>query len=457
MSCPSLGRGTHPEVGRFCTPGLWTTFPTPGWHFACNESGYTDSNISLQWFKRVFNSETKERANGRPRVLILDDFRTHETLKILEFCFANNMILCQLPSHTSHELQTCNIAALGPLKIAYREQVERLEQGGVNTIDKQHFTALYKPARERAFTPKNIKVGFAASGLFPFNPDRVLRTVPKPPGELTLAVTNKAPCQEDAEPQTPVTPVSAAGLASLQNLILIKDAHALDETSKQNLQRHLIKFFKATQSSMTKSALQQNHIQLLTAVNNEAKPRRSTKAEILEKGSGKVFTYEHLRDKRLRRAEEDAAREAKAKTKRDRKSKKARQEAGEATTATSTVRRGRKRKRTTLEVEANSLNVEAGPSVPKGKVARVSDVQAAEAAGVLWMAPVPKCTRTVLNARFRDFGMCLPADVSVLSLRLRCFWIRQSLVVSMKLHSQSHSHSPHHTIRAKKLLRFGVY
>lgn len=212
----------------------------------------------------------------------------------------------------------------------------------------------------------------------------------KPSGGLTLAVTNKAPCQEDAEPQTLVTPVSAAGLTSLQNLILKRDAHALDETSKQNLQRHLIKFTKATQLSLTKSALQQNHIQLLTAVNNEAKPRRSTKADILEKGSGKVFTYEHLRDKRSRRAEDDAAREANAKTRRDRKSKKATQEAGEATTATSTVRRGRKRKRTTLEVEADSLNVEAGPSVPKGKVARVSDVQAAEAAGVLWMAAVAK-------------------------------------------------------------------
>jgi protein-tyrosine-phosphatase len=128
----------------------------------------------------------------------------------------------------------------------------------------------------------------------------------------------------------------------------------------------------------------------LTAVNNEAKPQRSTKADILEKGSGKVFTYEHLRDKCLRHAEEDAAREANTKTRRDRKSKKAKQEAGEATTAIITMRRGQKRKSTTLEVEANSPNVKAGLSVPKGKVARVSDVQAAEAAGVLWMAPVAK-------------------------------------------------------------------
>jgi hypothetical protein len=100
--------------GRFLNPMIiwpatthrsnWTTFPTPGWQYACNESGYTDSNISLQWLKRVFDPKTKERANGRPHVLILDGFRTHETLEILEYYFANNIILCRLPSHTSYKL-----------------------------------------------------------------------------------------------------------------------------------------------------------------------------------------------------------------------------------------------------------------------------------------------------------------------------------------------------------------
>ncbi|KAJ6267361.1 hypothetical protein PSV08DRAFT_157423, partial [Bipolaris maydis] len=231
---------------------------------------------------------------------------------------------------------------------------------------------------------KNIKAGFAASGLFPLNPDRVLRTVPKPPVEVAPAVTNEAPYQEDAVLQTPITPVSADGLMLLQNLIL-KDAHALDENSQQNLQRHLLKLAKATQLSLTKSTLQQNHIQLLMAVNNEAKPRRSTRADILEKGSGQVFSYEHLQDKRLRRAEEAAAKEAKAKAKgkRGRKSKNAAQETAKATAPTSAVRRDLKRKSTESEAEA-------GPSVPKGKVARVSHVQAADTARAPWMAPVAR-------------------------------------------------------------------
>jgi hypothetical protein len=30
----------------------WTTFSTPEWQYACSESEYTDSKISLEWLKR---------------------------------------------------------------------------------------------------------------------------------------------------------------------------------------------------------------------------------------------------------------------------------------------------------------------------------------------------------------------------------------------------------------------
>ena len=145
----------------------WTTFPTPGWQYVRSESGYTDSLISFEWLKRIFDSETRERASGKRRVLICDGFAIHETLEILEFCFESNILLCRLPSHTSYKLQPCDIAAFTPLKAVYRDQIDRLGRGRVNTIGKKHFTSLCSPARDRAFTPKNIKAGFAASGLIP--------------------------------------------------------------------------------------------------------------------------------------------------------------------------------------------------------------------------------------------------------------------------------------------------
>ncbi|KAF2736962.1 hypothetical protein EJ04DRAFT_521590 [Polyplosphaeria fusca] len=103
---------------------------------------------------------------------------------------------------------------------------------------KEHFTPLYSAAREKAFTAKNAKAGFAASGLFPFNPDRILKSIPQPVPELTTSAANTiivAPSLQEDVPQTPTMPVSSEGLVSLQNLIMKQDANALEEKSKQSL------------------------------------------------------------------------------------------------------------------------------------------------------------------------------------------------------------------------------
>jgi hypothetical protein len=125
--------------------------------------------------------------------------------------------------------------------------------------------------------------------------------MPAPPAELAVPRADEVKvgsCRQDVEPQTPVTPVSAEAFMSLQNLIIQRDAHALNETSKQNLARHLQKCTKAFQKSSAKSILQDDRIEFLTTINNEAKVRRSTRSLVLgnAKGEGKVMSYEDLEE-----------------------------------------------------------------------------------------------------------------------------------------------------------------
>ena len=144
--------------------------------------------------------------------------------------------------------------------------------------------------------------------------------MPKPLADLTIPKAdevNVEACRESEVPQTPVTPVSAEGLASLRNLIIEQDASALDETSKRNLQRHLHKLAKAAQLSLAEGALHKNHIRFLLTVNSEAKVRRSTASLVL--GKAKVMGYEELVEAREKRAEKDATQKAKGKGKRGRK------------------------------------------------------------------------------------------------------------------------------------------
>jgi DDE superfamily endonuclease len=155
------GRYLHPLIIWPATTyrSTWTIHPTPGWHFGHSDSGYTNTAISLYWIKHVFDPLTKARAGTKPRILINDGFGTHESLELIKFCYKNNIILCCLLSHTSYKLQPCDVGVFGLLKIAYREEVERLYRRGSNMIGKQHFTLLYDRAQRKAMTSRNIISG----------------------------------------------------------------------------------------------------------------------------------------------------------------------------------------------------------------------------------------------------------------------------------------------------------
>jgi hypothetical protein len=302
-------------------------------------------------------------------VLISNGFGTYKTLKILEFCFANNIILCQLPSHTSHKLQPCDVSVFAPLKTAYRDQVERLNQGSVDAISKEHFTYLYQPAREKAITKRNILAGWAAAGLFPFHPQRVLRDMPRPPAELSSSGADVAATssQNDVPPTpvTPVTPVTVEALMSLHNLIK-QDACAAasDEASRQRLQRRVQKLASAAKISFAKQSLLQDHNRLLYRINNEAKVRRSTRALII--GKAKVMSYEDLDKARVARAAKDKAAAEKGKGKGGRKRKVSVQEA-----------------ESDIEDEVGAQEAESSMPALKEKKARSNDQEPER-----WRAPV---------------------------------------------------------------------
>ena len=137
------------------------------------------------------------------------------------------------------------------------------------------------------------------------------------------------------------------------------------------------------------SILQEDRIQLLTTINNEAKVRRSTKSLVL--GKAKVMSYKDLKEARAKRVVKDSAQAAKGKGKRGRKSKSSPPKAEEDTA--DTTRRGRKRKSTELEAPEPTNNMARMSNCPKSASALVkqaSRTQIAddEIAPESWRAPV---------------------------------------------------------------------
>jgi hypothetical protein len=279
------------------------------------------------------------------------------------------------------------------LKAAYRDQAERLLRGDASTVGKEHFTSLYSPARERALTKRNITAAWAASDLFLFNPDRVLRHTPKPPAQLATpeATRIKVGSYPQVEvSQTPVTPVLAEALTSLHNLIK-QDAYMLNETSTERLQRHVQKLANAAQVSFTESALLRDQNQFLHRINNEAKVRRSTKSVVL--GKAKVMSYEDIEETRAKRAAKEVI---KGKGKRGRKRKSAALETDEPEPEPEVARaakevingrgnRGRKRKSAALEADEPESELEPEPGV-----SRMIEAPEPWRAPEPWKAPVAR-------------------------------------------------------------------
>ncbi|KAH7551778.1 hypothetical protein BM1_09412 [Bipolaris maydis] len=177
------------------------------------------------------------------------------------------------------------------LASAYRDKVERRYHRGLTNVNKEHFTAIYSRARERAMTKKNILAGWAKTGLFPYNPPRVLRDIVKPDAPLTISISHDVGSTQNGVTRTPVTPVPSEAVAQLLSLIK-QDSHS-DKPIELRRHRLTQKLANAAERSIAQQALDQNYIGLLKTANKEAKTRRNTKSDILKKpgknGEGRVM------------------------------------------------------------------------------------------------------------------------------------------------------------------------
>ena len=139
--------------------------------------------------------------------------------------------------------------------------------------------------RNSAFTPRNIKSGWAKAGLFPFDPNKVLKDIKKPKVIVQVPQLDTA---IEPPPSAPLqTPLTSEALKSLRNLIE-QDIDVSDNTGKMRLQ----KLGNAAEKAFAQCALLHDENKLLFEQNNEAKSRVAAKSTVV--GKAKVMSYEDI-------------------------------------------------------------------------------------------------------------------------------------------------------------------
>jgi hypothetical protein len=104
-------------------------------------------------------------------------------------------------AHSSHLLQPLDAGVFSVLKRVYGRTIENWMRNGINHIDKDDFLSIYPSTRAETFTIENIKAGFAATGVIPWDPKRVISKL-----NIRLHTSTPRPSSASSGNWTPKTP-----------------------------------------------------------------------------------------------------------------------------------------------------------------------------------------------------------------------------------------------------------
>jgi len=260
-------------------------------YFASSEKGWSNEVLGLQWLEHVFDHNTRRKAARSQRLLILDGHNSHVNLDFIDYADRNRILLAVLPPHSTHRLQPLDIGMFSPLATYYSQEVNEFlsNSGGLTHVTKRQFWAFFREAWKRAFTEKNVISAWEATGIHPFNPERVIAIITR---------NNTTP-----EPQHVRTPTSARSLRRMFNR-LQKEGH-IDVEARS--------FLHASEKLATKLEISQHEIQgLKRALVEEKKKRKRGKRLSLYEAGESVGQARFFSPSRVERARQQAANEAEA-------------------------------------------------------------------------------------------------------------------------------------------------
>lgn len=152
---------------------------------AFSKKGYMTQEHGLEYIKD-FDEQTKAKANGRRRLLIVDGHNSHYSREVLEYARQNRIELVCYPSHSTHIFQGLDVVIFSPLKKNWTEARDDWERVG-KRVTKMNFLEVYARAHFKTLTNDNIKTAFHVTGIVPFNPDVITSEMMAPAAESSSA------------------------------------------------------------------------------------------------------------------------------------------------------------------------------------------------------------------------------------------------------------------------------
>lgn len=151
-------------------------------------------------------------------MLILDGAKCHIDFAIADEAEKLDIVLLCLPSNTTHELQPFDKCVYRAVEYAWDDEVSEFwELTQTVKLDKIDFCKIFTKVFHRAVTAANVRSGFEACGVYPYNPSRIpqeafLPSIPTFQPDESVGISN--PSDEVAGRDTPTTFTNSTPLST---------------------------------------------------------------------------------------------------------------------------------------------------------------------------------------------------------------------------------------------------
>ena len=169
----------------------------PDTQYAVTDSGWMTRPV----FEDIFKSFVERTKDTRPLLLIYDGHLSHTSLATIELAMEENITIIKLPAHCTDLLQPLDVACFAPLKSYYDSKLlEHVHQTGArDPLRRNGFVNMLSGIWRKGLSEENVKSGFRATGIFPFNPDKYKKDRLDPLKLITYTNWTNAGCPVDAD------------------------------------------------------------------------------------------------------------------------------------------------------------------------------------------------------------------------------------------------------------------
>ena len=168
---------------------LWSTWiegGPEGARYGISKNGWMNSENFDEWFSTTVVPWARRKEGEK--VIIGDNLSSHISLKVLLLCETHNINFVLLPPHSTDKCQPLDVAFFAPQKRAWRKILEdfKMKNPSSSSLDKSIFPQLLRKLIQNTGlrNEENLKAGFRACGIVPFDPERVLSKFPKSATEM---------------------------------------------------------------------------------------------------------------------------------------------------------------------------------------------------------------------------------------------------------------------------------